>query len=79
MRDYYRQRLEAGHRAGKEFLKRNKGADRAWLGGFLEVGLFYTIAARTYCTVPLTQDPTAAVREALVKAPEEARFGRYRY
>ena len=42
MRDYYRQRLEAGHRAGKEFLKRNKGADRAWLGGFLEVSPVWT-------------------------------------
>lgn len=39
MRTYYRQRREAGHRAGQEFLHRNKGADRAWLGGFLDVSL----------------------------------------
>ena len=38
LRSYYRRRLEAGHRAGQEFLQRNKGADRAWLGGFLQVG-----------------------------------------
>jgi len=36
---YYRQRLQAGHRAGQEFLERNKGADRAWLGGFKDVSL----------------------------------------
>ena len=46
MRDYYRKRLEAGHRAGKEFLQRNKGADRAWLGGFLEVGLGQVLMLR---------------------------------
>jgi len=34
---YYRQRMQAGHRAGQEFLERNKGADRAWLGGFKDV------------------------------------------
>ena len=39
MRHYYRQRLQAGHRAGQEFLERNKGADRVWLGGFLDVSL----------------------------------------
>ena len=39
MRDYYRQRLRAGRRAGQEFLERNKGADRAWLGGFKDVRL----------------------------------------
>ena len=43
LRTYYRQRREAGHRAGQEFLQRNKGADRAWLGGFLDVSLPWSL------------------------------------
>ena len=56
MRAYYRQRQEAGHRAGREFLERNKGAGRAWLGGFLDVSIAVSICSSGQVTACMSLD-----------------------